>query len=490
MLTNLTEIGNRQRFISGRADFGLCALALTLLLAICLLTPQMAAAKKVRPLALGIDDSLLHSEPTAPLAIERSQGIYARWARVSIGWGQVAPGGTSRPAGFDARNPNDPRYSWERYDATVTRLTAAGFRVYITLLGAPRWAQQGEAPRNEAAGGGAWRPNADDYGDFARAAALRYNGLTPAKAGGGLLPRVRYWQAWNEPNLPLFLAPATPGTYRPLLNSFYDAVKAVQPDAQVIAAGLAPVKSSTPAFFPKVFAQRLLCLKPANGSFRRDARCTPAKFDIFSVHPYSLRAGPRQHAAITGNMFVADVIDIAHMLRAAVRVKSVFPRRPKQLWSTEFAWFTNPPNASVGDPPARAGVRTNIALYDLWRFGVSQITWFATSDSSAAIVTGGGLFDAEGRPKPTRDALRFPFYVQRIARGGLYVWGRAPLGARRVAIVSARGSEGDALLRLTPQADGMFTARIRRPGNLRRLLVRAEQGSISSLAMRPLARPR
>lgn len=489
MMTKLTEIAivcNSRRRPALDLAFG----ALLGLLVLVLIQPQASTAKQIRPLVLGVDDSQFYDPSRSSTVIERSHEIGARWVRVTIGWGQVAPGGMSRPAGFDARNPNDPRYRWERYDATIKRLTGAGFAVYVTLLGAPRWAQDGEAPRNEAAGGGAWRPNAADYGDFARAAALRYNGLTPDPAGGGLLPRVRFWQAWNEPNLPLFLAPATPGTYRPLLNSFYDAVKAVQPDAKVIAAGLAPVKSSTPAFFPKVFARRLLCLKPANGSFRRDTACTPAKFDIFSVHPYSLRAGPRQHAAITGNMFVADVIDIVHMLRAAVRVKSVFPRRPKQLWSTEFAWFTNPPNASVGDPPARAGVRTNIALYDLWRFGLTQITWFATGDESAAIVQGGGFYRADGKAKPTRDALRFPFYAQRIAGGGLYVWGRAPLGTRRVSIVNVRGGGRGAILRLTPQADGMFAARIRRPGNLRRMLVRANQGPIHSLAMRPVARPR
>ena len=49
---------------------------------------------------------------------------------------------------------------------------------------------------------------------------------------GAFLPRVRYWQPWNEPNLSYYLAPqwtraggrwvaASPVIYRGLLNAVY-----------------------------------------------------------------------------------------------------------------------------------------------------------------------------------------------------------------------------------------------------------------------------
>ena len=47
-------------------------------------------------------------------------------------------------------------------------------------------------------------PNAREFGEFAKAIARRF--------GGGFdgLPRVRYWQVWNEPNLsPDLLASAS-----------------------------------------------------------------------------------------------------------------------------------------------------------------------------------------------------------------------------------------------------------------------------------------
>ena len=147
---------------------------------------------------------------------------------------------------------------------------------------------------------------------------MRYSGTWSDATSGGILPKVSIWQAWNEPNLPLFLAPSSPELYRGLLNSMYDEVKAVQPNATIVTAGLAPVKSSDPAAFPKQFAQQLLCLKPDNGWFEKDRNCpAPAKFDVLSLHPYSLRAKPSQRAAIPGNMFVADVNDLAQMLDAA-----------------------------------------------------------------------------------------------------------------------------------------------------------------------------
>src|SRR5204863_108897 len=68
---------------------------------------------------------------------------------------------------------------------------------------------------------------------------------------GVSLPRVRYWQAWNEPNLTNFLTPqwsrrhghlvaASPGIYRHLLNAFYAGVKAARRSDVVVTAGTAP----------------------------------------------------------------------------------------------------------------------------------------------------------------------------------------------------------------------------------------------------------
>ena len=66
-----------------------------------------------------------------------------------------------------------------------------------------------------------------------------------------MLPRVKYWQGWNEPNLSLYLTPqwtrrsgkltaTSPDVYRSLLNAFYSGVKAVSKTNFVITAGTSP----------------------------------------------------------------------------------------------------------------------------------------------------------------------------------------------------------------------------------------------------------
>jgi hypothetical protein len=460
-------------------------LALAMMLGLlCGVFAGAASAKKKKPnyskvtskqlpgFQIGVDDSGLSNAQSAPLAIARAREINATYARVPINWDSVAPVGATKPAGFDPRSPTDPKYRWAAADAYVKRMAATGMTVYALLYGAPKWAQDGKPTADSGAGVGAWKPSAVEYGNFAHAAAIRYNGSFPDPLTGAPLPRVKIWQAWNEPNLPLFLAPSSPELYRALLNSFYDEIKAVQPDSVVVTAGLAPVKSSAPAAFPKDFAKQLLCVQPDNGWFSAAPGCSArAKFDIFSVHPYSLKAGPTQRAAIDGNLFVADVIDVAQMVRAAVQAKTVLPAGEKALWSTEFAWFTNPPSDTVGDAPDRAGRRTSVALYQLWRAGLSQVTWFAISDKSAAIIKGGGFWDASDRPKPTRDALRFPFYISQSKHVG-YVWGRAPLGNVKRVFIQRLGKNGyKTVFKLTPRADGLFSLKFRlkttNPGTFR-----------------------
>lgn len=450
------------------------------LLALAIFSPLSAAKKpleyskvtspRLHGFAMGADDAGFSDPDEAETTIARTVGVGAQYARLAIAWSSVAPGGQSRPEGFDAASASDPHYRWSQTDAAIRRLSAAGLVVYPVVSGAPRWASTPSGP------------SAAEFGAFARALATRYSGsfVDPLT---GILPAVSTWQAWNEPNLPNFLSPAAPEVYRGLLNAFYDGIKSVQPGATVVAAGLAPVKSSAEAVFPKTFAAQLLCVRESNGWYAARRGCEPAKFDVFSVHPYSLGAGPTQRAAIAGNMFVADVGDVAQMLRAATQRKTVRPAGRKLLWSTEFAWFTNPPSKTVGDPPRRAGLRTLVALHELWSAGVSQVTWFAVSDSSAAIIAGGGLYDAAGRPKPTRDALRFPFYVASSGRVG-YVWGRAPLGSARRVVIERAGRHGyRSVLNIRPRGDGLFSVRFKLK-DPRRATFRASQGQTLSLAMR------
>src|SRR5205085_6547447 len=93
--------------------------------------------------------------------------------------------------------------------------------------------------------------------------------------------------------------------YRSLLNAAWANIKAVQPHAYVLAAGLAPY-GYPPGFNwmqPVQFLRELLCL---HGAGLHPERCpNRAHFDAIDIHPYSLR--PTIHAFNRDDVSVPDL---------------------------------------------------------------------------------------------------------------------------------------------------------------------------------------
>ena len=133
------------------------------------------------------------------------------------------------------------------------------------------------------------RPGPDRAGTFATAAARRYSG------GFAGLPRVKYWQALNEPNLSLFFFPQfntagkalSASLYKSLVNAFYDAVKAVDKSNLVIAAGLGPIAVPKWTIGPIRFTRELLCMQGRETFRPAPGKCAPVRFDIFAIQPYT-----------------------------------------------------------------------------------------------------------------------------------------------------------------------------------------------------------
>ena len=134
----------------------------------------------------------------------------------------MAPKGVHPPRQFDAADPDAPQYAWAPVDRAVKLAVRAGLQPMLALTFAPRWAQSKSSDV-------AYKPDPAAFGEFARAAATRFDG----KHDG--LPRVRYWQAWNEPNITTFLQPQfvsgkpfSPGWYRRMVNAFAASVHAAR----------------------------------------------------------------------------------------------------------------------------------------------------------------------------------------------------------------------------------------------------------------------
>lgn len=378
-----------------------------------------------------------NTDPAATFERVRTTG--ATYVRLAVNWDAVAP--AARPAQFRPADPADPAYNWAQLDTDVRDAVAAGLQPVLTVYGAPTWASIADAR-----GLGPVDPNAREYGRFATAIATRYSGAFED------LPRVRYWQAWNEPNLNKFLRPQIDqtgkplavGLYRGLLTKFAAAVHAVHRDNVVIAGGLSPftqnVRGATTA--PLAFMRELLCMSP--GPVARPTCAQRAPFDVWATNPYTF-GGPTQRAFRPDDVSLGNLPDMNRLLRAAVRAHHVLSRRHVQFWVTEFSWDTNPPDKG-GVPLALHARWVSEALYRMWASGVSVATWFSLHDqptSSSPFQSGlwfGTPDGGYGSPKPALEAFRFPFVAFRGR--GVLVWGLTPSGASGTVVVQRRPRGG------------------------------------------------
>ncbi len=423
-------------------------IAALLLVALALPTPAAAA----RPFATGLTDFDAFS-PGQDLGFARARGAGASYLRLVVGWSGVAP--ASKPPGFDATNPDDPAYHWAFYDDQVRRAVAHGLSPILSIVGAPRFAR-GQYVQD--------RPNAVELGRFATAAARRYDGTHRG------LPRVRYWEVWNEPNLSTFIYPQhihgrdfSPGLYHDLVERFSAGVKSVFRDNKVIAGSLAPFgKVGIDAVGPLRFMRELLCVDTRSAP--RNACARPLRFDIWSIHPYT-SGGPNHHAASPNDVSIADLPEMRQVLRHAYARHRIRSGRGVGFWVTEFGWDTSPPDPNTVPLAVHARWIAE-AMYRMWSSGVGLVTWFTLRDQalvrhlhSATLESGlyfRGRTLARDRPKTlSLRAFRFPVFAER--RGTLvHVWGRSPRGRTRVVIELRHAGRWRVIARLRPSSYGVF----------------------------------
>jgi hypothetical protein len=319
--------------------------------------------------------------------------------RVDLRWDRVAPRKPVEP-----RDPDDPAYDWDSYDRIVAAAKRHGVEVLFTVWGTPAWAADPAVTPNPNEEFAVRPADARDYGAFAAAAASRY------------APRgVRKWEAWNEPNIRLFLWPqyalrdgrwvaVSPGTYSDLLKQFYANVKGIAPDAQVAGAVTAPVGDEC----------GLSC---SPGRVARPARVAPAAFlrgldaeglrppmDIVSHHPYptirpELASRPRARA-----------IDLYNLDRLVAAVDRTY-LHGKAMWLTEYGFSTEGVANLVNfmSPEEQAA-----AISDALRRGrevprVRLMTYYFLQDNAA---WKSGLTTLDGTPKPGRDAYAMPLFAE------------------------------------------------------------------------------
>lgn len=160
------------------------------------------------------------------------------------------------------------QFDWRHADRLVDRAVMEGLRVVIRIDSVPAWARPPGTTFKHL--------DPDRYADFAAFAAAfahRYRG------------RVSHLIIWNEPNLAYEWGqrPVDPVAYTRLLAATYTAVKRVNPDIQVVAAGLAP--TTEPPGSPWGLDDLLYLRR------MYEAGAAPY-FDALAIHSYGLTAPP------------------------------------------------------------------------------------------------------------------------------------------------------------------------------------------------------
>jgi hypothetical protein len=383
------------------------------------------------------------------LAFDRTRAAGATFVRIPLNWAGAAP--LTQPGSWRPDDPADPNYRWKDTDVDVVRATHAGLIPVLQVDGAPRWAQRCQTP--PVLPDAVCDPDPAALAAFATAAARRYSG---SFAG---LPRVQYWQPLNEPNLSIFFfpqfdtasQPLSPGLYRVLVNSFYAAVKAVDPENLVLAAGLGPIAVKSWTIGPMRFARKLLCMTGANNPHPAKGDCEGGvHFDIFAIQPYT--TGGPTHEGGVNDVEMGDLAKLQALIEAADRadrIKGHFRHTP--LWITEFSWDSQPPDPG-GLPMDILTHWTSEALYTAWSAGVSHFFWYSLRDGmhqpgrsygetlESGLYLRGGPDVEHDQPKEVLHAFRFPFLAFPKPHG-LFFWGRTPESTPgKVAIQVWRGN--------------------------------------------------
>jgi hypothetical protein len=403
------------------------------------LAAPVAAASGGQLLVLQ-DNAQMLGQPDATASEFRSLG--ADVVKIQLYWGDVAPAGRRKPAGFDGSDPAS--YHWGTYPGAVNSIIAAGMQPYLSLGGhAPRWATNG--------GGrpGTSRPSAEEFRLFAQAAGRQFS-------------NVHIWSFWNEPNLYSWLSPQrkngvpqSPSIYRKLyLGGHAGLVDSGHGGDRILLGELMPRGgTSSQKIRPLAFLREMVCLdghyRQYRGSAARRRGCGKIgriPTTGLAYHPYTLPSGPRggeRH----DDAAIGQLDRVVKTLNALAK-RGKLPRR-LPIWLTEFGYQTRPPDPVFGVSLKRAAGFMDLSEWIAFRnkrvASYSQYTLFDDAPRPGGrpfqrwSTWQSGLRFHDGSQKPhVYEAFRMPFLVRSLGGNAVELFGGGRGGPGAIARVEAK----------------------------------------------------
>ncbi len=359
-----------------------------------------ASASKFIQTGLFDDAQILWGNPDKVFPLLKS--LNTQLIRVNLYWG--GPNGVAKRRPANPLNPNDPAYAWATYDRTVQYASQYGIKVVFSLVGTPSWANGGAAP-NVAP------KNMLDLKKFAQAAATRYGGFFPGY-DGRLLPAVRSWLVWNEPNNPVFLSPQykkvrgkwtiqSAVVYAKMCNAVTVAVHGTAGGTGKVACGVTgPRGNNNPSSFrPSVSPLPFLRAMKAAGA---------TGFDAYAHHPYygklqetpSTPPPPGIHGNAPTAVTLGNFGDLGKELTRLYGGKM-------RIWITEYGYQSNPPDRQFGVSYAKQAAYLKQAYAIAKKHPrVDIFLWFLIADEPRVENWQSGLLTATGKKKPVFTAFQ------------------------------------------------------------------------------------
>lgn len=282
-------------------------------------------------------------------------------------------------------HPAPDRFTWGAVDAMVRTAAAYGLDLVVRLDLPPDWARrEAGLPFDLAA-----------YADFVTATAARYRG------------RIVGYIIWNEPNLAAEWSRsggaglahweayagwvADPADYLGVVGVAQARIKLVDPEALVIAGGLAPTNEvSERAVDDRAFLRAWY------------AAGVPACFDVLAVHDYGYGLSPEAPRAANDELNLARVETVREIMTAH--------HDPRPVWITELGYTVGP---SESQPPVSEAEQAHYLLGAYRRVRrdwpwIGMLTVWNLSAGRPAMdeMSGYSLVRPDAAPRPAFEVLR------------------------------------------------------------------------------------
>jgi YVTN family beta-propeller protein/VCBS repeat-containing protein len=299
--------------------------------------------------AMNVQEMLFYSQADTDKALDLLKADGVDTIRILIPWAQVEP-------------TNDAFTGWAAVDRMVNSATARDMEVLGVLNSTPTWAGvPGGVPLAAAPA------DPQEFAEFAGVVAARYAG------------KIGAYEIWNEPNGFQFWSP-TPNAaaYTAILKAAYPVIKAADPNAVVVAAGLgAVITFGNLTIDPVTFLQQMY----ASGA--------AGYFDALSYHPYlytKLFSTPSPYPTAPINQ-----VEALHDLMVANGDGS------KKIWATEYGQ----PAGIVSEQNQADYIGDFLRAWrDLDYAGPAFIHTIRDYDSSSANTSTFGVYHNDWTPKP------------------------------------------------------------------------------------------